>query len=189
SRSLSQCRLAAIDRQLRPRRCRAPLLRRNDGRQLRAPVSRAVEDSGAAMCGIAGIAHWDGRPVERHVLKRMADVLIHRGPDEEGLYFNRDARAALQDHALEAPSRPAAGASVGLAHRRLSVIDLSSGQQPVSSEDGSVWIVFTGEIYNFQPLKQELVSRGHRFRTHSDTEVIVHAYEEWGEGCLSRLNG
>lgn len=122
------------------------------------------------MCGIAGIAYWDGRPIERQLLKRMADMLVHRGPDEEGLYLSR-------------------GASVGLAHRRLAIIDLSSGQQPLSNDDESIWIVFNGEIYNFQSLQQELISRGHRFRTRSDTEVIVHAYEEWGERCVTRLNG
>jgi asparagine synthase (glutamine-hydrolysing) len=104
----------------------------------------------------------------------MADRLVHRGPDEEGLYLNE-----------RAPTR----ASIALAHRRLSIIDLSSGQQPLSNEDGTVWIVFNGEIYNFQELKPELLARGHTFRTNSDTEVIVHAYEEWGVDCLPRLNG
>ena len=126
------------------------------------------------MCGIAGFVHWDGKPAERGVLKRMADRLVHRGPDEEGLYINE-----------RAPTR----ATAALAHRRLSIIDLSSGQQPLSNEDGTVWIVFNGEIYNFQELKPELVARGHIFRTNSDTEVIVHAYEEWGVDCLPRLNG
>jgi asparagine synthase (glutamine-hydrolysing) len=125
------------------------------------------------MCGIAGFAHWDGRPVERDILKRMADSLVHRGPDEQGLYVS--------------PHSP--GCNVGLGHRRLAIIDLASGQQPLSNEDGTVWIVFNGEIYNFTPLQRELAARGHRFNTHSDTEVIVHAYEEWGEECLSRLNG
>jgi asparagine synthase (glutamine-hydrolysing) len=136
------------------------------------------------MCGIAGIAHWDGRPIDAAVLKHMADALVHRGPDEEGLYLNGPAAASQRSR-----GGPPSGASVGLAHRRLSIIDLATGQQPLANEDQSVWIVFNGEIYNFAQLRGELSSRGFRFRTSSDTEVIVHAYEEWGEGCLSHLNG
>lgn len=124
------------------------------------------------MCGIAGIAHWDGRPVDRRALRGMADTLAHRGPDEAGLHV-----AEVQ------------GMSIGLAHRRLSIVDLATGQQPLANEDGSVWIVFNGEIYNFRELQQDLLRRGHRFRTRSDTEAIVHAYEEWGESCVARLNG
>ncbi len=131
------------------------------------------------MCGIAGVAGWDGRPIERSLLKRMADTLVHRGPDEEGLYLNAVAQGRAG----------ANGASVGLGHRRLSIIDLSSGQQPLSNEDGTVWIAFNGEIYGYQPLREELAKLGHRFRTKSDTEVIVHAYEEWGTDCLRHLNG
>src|SRR6267143_2097142 len=136
------------------------------------------------MCGIAGVVHWDGRRVAPQILQNMADSIVHRGPDEEGFYFNR----ATADADVPAGSRLGAGsrghegvprASVGLAHRRLSIIDLSGGQQPMSNEDGTVWIVFNGEIYNFQVLRTELLERGHRFRTRSDTEVIVHAYEEW----------
>lgn len=138
------------------------------------------------MCGIAGVAHWDCRPLQRRHLKRMADALLHRGPDEEGLYLNR---GESEGAARAGGADPAGGAVVGLAHRRLSIIDVSTGQQPLSNEDGTVWIVFNGEIYNFQPLQRELMARGHRFRTHSDTEVIVHAYEEWGEKCLERLGG
>jgi len=98
----------------------------------------------------------------------MADIQIHRGPDAEGSFFD-DA--------------------VGLVSRRLSIIDLEGGNQPMSNEDGSIWVIFNGEIYNFLGLREELVAHGHRFRSRSDTEVIVHAYEEWGEGFPTRLNG
>lgn len=143
------------------------------------------------MCGIAGIVHWDGRPIESHILKNMADTLVHRGPDEEGFYFNRCATestptsANISGQQLKEVKRPL----VGLAHRRLSIIDLSTGQQPLCNEDGTIWIVFNGEIYNFQEIRGILESRGHQFKTGSDTEVIVHAYEEWNTECLSHLNG
>jgi asparagine synthase (glutamine-hydrolysing) len=140
------------------------------------------------MCGIAGIAHWDGRPIGHSLLKRMASALVHRGPDEEGFYRNEAARSADSATAA-APGKSGAGAAVGFAHRRLSIIDLASGGQPLANEDGSVWIVFNGEIYNYPALHRELVIRGHRFRTLSDTEVIVHAYEQWGDDCVERLHG
>jgi asparagine synthase (glutamine-hydrolysing) len=122
------------------------------------------------MCGIAGIVNLrDGlTPPTREALARMAGALEHRGPDEFGLY--RDARA-------------------GLAHSRLSIIDLSTGQQPLSNEDGTVWISFNGEIFNYVELRAELEQLGHRFHTKSDTEVIVHAWEAWGEAGFERLNG
>ena len=113
------------------------------------------------MCGISGKLYFDsGRPVEREILERMNAVLAHRGPDDAGIYCD---------------------GPVGLAHRRLSIIDLSpAGHQPMSNEDGTIWIVFNGEIYNFQSLRPDLVRRGHRFRSNSDTEVIIHLYEEHG---------
>ncbi len=122
------------------------------------------------MCGIGGKLYFDpARPAEREVLERMNAVLAHRGPDDAGVY-------------CEGP--------VGLAHRRLSIIDLSpAGHQPMSNEDGSVWIAFNGEIYNFQSLRPDLAQRGHRFRSNSDTEVIVHLYEEYGTDCLRFLRG
>ncbi len=122
------------------------------------------------MCGIAGIlARGPGAaPPTRAELVRMAGALRHRGPDEHGVY--RDARA-------------------GLAHARLSIVDLATGRQPMSNEDRGLWIVFNGEIYNFVELRVELEQRGHRFATRSDTEVIVHAYEEWGTACFERFNG
>jgi asparagine synthase (glutamine-hydrolysing) len=121
------------------------------------------------MCGICGLAYFDqGRSPDPAVLKRMCDTLVHRGPDDEG--------QAVMD-------------SVGLGMRRLSIIDLKTGHQPLSNEDASVWIVFNGEIYNFRELRAELEARGHRFRTAADTESIVHGYEEWGEAVCERLNG
>src|SRR5213592_860791 len=122
------------------------------------------------MCGIAGmVALRDGAPpASVDQLRRMAASLRHRGPDEFGIY--RDPRA-------------------GFAHARLSIIDLATGQQPLSNEDGTLWIVFNGEIFNYIELRAELEALGHRFRTKSDTEVIVHAYEAWGDGAFARMNG
>ncbi len=121
------------------------------------------------MCGIVGIFETRSRrEVEEAILLRMNDSQLHRGPDEGGLHREP---------------------GLGLGHRRLSIIDLSSGQQPLFNEDGSVVVVFNGEIYNFQGLASELASHGHRFRTHSDTEVIVHAWEQWGERCVDRFRG
>jgi len=121
------------------------------------------------MCGIVGIAHADRQhPVDLVLLRRMAAVLAHRGPDADGFY---------------------AGPGVALGHRRLSIIDLSTGDQPLANEDGTVVVVFNGEVYNFRELRAELEARGHRFATRSDTEAIVHAYEEFGEGCVGRFRG
>jgi asparagine synthase (glutamine-hydrolysing) len=120
------------------------------------------------MCGIAGRVNQHA-PVDRDELFRMTEVVAHRGPDDHGYHL-----------------RP----RVGLGHRRLSIVDLAGGRQPLANEDESIWIVFNGEIYNHLQLRRELIARGHRFRTKSDTEAIVHAYEEWGaEGCAQRLRG
>jgi asparagine synthase (glutamine-hydrolysing) len=121
------------------------------------------------MCGIVGVIHFDRRPVDRDALQRMCASLAHRGPD---------------GHGLETPLP-----WVGLAHRRLSIIDVEGGSQPLCNEDGSVWITFNGEIFNHRELRDDLVARGHRFRTRSDTEVIVHLYEELGPACVERLDG
>jgi asparagine synthase (glutamine-hydrolysing) len=123
------------------------------------------------MCGICGIVGND--PVDRAVLERMTRTLVHRGPDDEGFHVAR-----FED-----------GTAVGLGFRRLSIIDLESGNQPISNEDGSLQVVLNGEIYNFRTLREELESRGHRFATNADTEVIVHLYEEIGLRCVERLNG
>jgi asparagine synthase (glutamine-hydrolysing) len=120
------------------------------------------------MCGIAGIIRWDGRPVAEGELRTMCGAMVHRGPDDEGVYL---------------------GDGVGLGMRRLSIIDLDHGQQPVSNEDGTVWVVFNGEIYNYRELRRQLEKRGHTFRTSSDTETIVHLYEDLGPQCVDRLRG
>jgi asparagine synthase (glutamine-hydrolysing) len=121
------------------------------------------------MCGIAGIVAVDGLDEQAAARAlQMRDVIVHRGPDEAGLHC--DAHAAL-------------------AHRRLSIVDLSSGQQPLSNEDGSVWVIFNGEIYNHADIRQELEAHGHVYRTRSDTETLVHAYEQWGEGCVDKFRG
>lgn len=119
------------------------------------------------MCGIAGVIKKNAK-TEVWEIKQMTDAISHRGPDGEGYFlFN----------------------NVGIGHRRLSIIDISTGAQPMCNEDEKIWITFNGEIYNFSVLKQELIQKGHSFKTHSDTEVILHAYEEWGEKCLTKLRG
>lgn len=133
------------------------------------------------MCGIAGGA-WtvDGEPLPEDVLERMARVLVHRGPDDSGFY-----RSGSADRS--SGGRQTAGAA--LAFRRLSIIDLAGGHQPLSNEDGSVWIVFNGEIYNYRELRPQLEAQGHQFRTASDTETIVHLYEQYGAECVHHLRG
>ncbi len=132
------------------------------------------------MCGITG-AVWTSpeKAIEQDTLKRMIEVLRHRGPDEEGA------------HTAELRVRSGYGPlpGVALGHRRLSIIDLAGGQQPMANEDGSVWVVFNGEIYNYRDLRRRLEGAGHRFRTHSDTEVLVHLYEDVGLKLPEHLNG
>src|SRR5262245_28404114 len=132
------------------------------------------------MCGVTG-AVWNDpqRAIDTATLQRMTDCLRHRGPDADGIYFST----------LKLDSPPPTAPGVGLGHRRLSIIDLASGGQPMSNEDGTIWIVFNGEIYNYQELRHELVSKGHVFRTDSDTETIIHLYEEVGPDCFQHLNG
>ena len=122
------------------------------------------------MCGIAGVVNrWPNlAPPALEQLSVMAGALSHRGPDEFGVYRARHA---------------------GLAHARLSIIDLATGQQPLCNERATVWVSFNGEIFNYLELKSELEACGHRFRTRSDTEVIVHAYEQWGTAAFRRFNG
>src|SRR5438046_7799363 len=121
------------------------------------------------MCGISGIFQFHSKaPVRGETVQRMNDVLRHRGPDADGFYV---------------------GPGIGLGHRRLSIIDLSTGDQPLANEDRTIRVVFNGEIYNFAELRAELIAHGHRFRTHSDTEVIVHAYEQWGDRAVDRFRG
>ena len=121
------------------------------------------------MCGICGIFYEDrAAVVDRDRLVAMRDRMAHRGPDGEGLFVE---------------------GGLGLGHRRLSIIDVACGQQPMSNEDGSLWIVFNGEIYNYEPLRRDLLGRGHAFKTKSDTETILHLYEERGPDCVEQLNG
>ncbi len=121
------------------------------------------------MCGIAGILELRRETrVNPGELRRMCDVMSHRGPDDEGIYTD---------------------GGIGIGMRRLSIVDLSTGHQPLSNEDGSVWIVFNGEIYNHLALREQLITRGHCYRTHSDTETIVHLYEEYGNDCVQHLRG
>ena len=121
------------------------------------------------MCGLVGIFHLREQiEIDRNLLARMNEVQFHRGPDEGGLH-----------------TEP----GIGLGHRRLSIIDLASGQQPLFNEDKTVVVVYNGEIYNFGELTEELLKAGHRFRSRCDTEVIVHAWEEWGEECVTRFRG
>jgi asparagine synthase (glutamine-hydrolysing) len=121
------------------------------------------------MCGIAGLYNLGGGPVSGEQVRRMCDLIRHRGPDDEGVWCS---------------------GPVGLGHRRLSIIDLSPrGRNPMPNEDESVWIVFNGEIYNYPELRPRLVEQGHRFRSQTDTETIVHLYEEVGDSCVERLNG
>ncbi len=120
------------------------------------------------MCGIAGQLSIDGSPPDRRLVRRMASTLALRGPDDEGFYF--DDR-------------------IGLGHRRLSIIDLDAGSQPIGNEDGSIWVVSNSEIYNFKELRALLIKKGHRFSTKGDTEIIVHLYEEYGENFVEKLVG
>ncbi|MDP1799669.1 MAG: asparagine synthase (glutamine-hydrolyzing) [Planctomycetaceae bacterium] len=120
------------------------------------------------MCGITALLNTRGAPVDPAVLAQITRAMSHRGPDGEGYHVDR---------------------SVGLGHRRLAIIDLEGGRQPLSNEDATVWITFNGEIYNYRDLRKTLVARGHQFRTDTDTEAIVHAYEEWGTACVTHLRG
>jgi len=121
------------------------------------------------MCGIGGQFCYKGGEVNRELLNKISDKLIHRGPDGEGKYISD---------------------KIGLIHRRLAIIDLTEdGAQPMSNEDKSLVITFNGEIYNYIELREELKTLGHLFKSNSDTEVILHAYEEWGSACVNRFNG
>jgi asparagine synthase (glutamine-hydrolysing) len=120
------------------------------------------------VCGLSGFVSLDHRPADAAVVRRMTATLRHRGPDDEGYY-------------VDGP--------VALGHRRLNIIDLATGHQPIANETGTIHAMLNGEIYNYRRLAAELRERGHRFTTSSDTEVIVHAWEEYGEDCLAHFNG
>src|SRR5213595_1037524 len=121
------------------------------------------------MCGIAGQFNFERRePVERETIVRMARSIAHRGPDDEGFFI---------------------AGPVGLGFRLLSIIDLAGGHQPMANSERTVWIIFNGEIYNYKELRAELQTKGHQFRTNSDTEVIIHGYKQWGTDVFNHLNG
>src|SRR5260221_4187658 len=120
------------------------------------------------MCGIYGFIQLDGRPADAAWLPRMGRVTTHRGRDDGGMH---------------------ASGHCAIGMRRLSIIDLAGGHQPISSQDGRLWLVCNGEIYNFRELRRELEARGHRFKTHSDSEVVLYAYIEYGDRFVERLNG
>ena len=121
------------------------------------------------MCGICGVLNLSpSKRTDRSVIQQMLAMIRHRGPDGFGIYSDQN---------------------IGLGNARLSIIDLDTGDQPISNEDGTLWIVFNGEIFNYIELRQDLERRGHRFKTRSDTETLLHTYEEFGVGCLNRLNG
>src|SRR5262245_37166931 len=120
------------------------------------------------MCGIAGMIRWDGQPPRRADVEAMCDAMVHRGPDDMGVY---------------------ADAQVALGMRRLSIIDLETGHQPVRNEDGTLWVVFNGEIYNYKELRRDLEQRGHRFYTTSDSATTVHRHEEYGDEGIQHLRG
>lgn len=120
------------------------------------------------MCGICGIVAFQDIPIDAEKLKLMCSLMAHRGPDNEGYWITP---------------------YIGLGHRRLSIIDLTTGHQPMCNEDKTVWIVYNGETYNYIELKEELIKKGHTFSTSSDTEVLVHLYEEYGDRFVELLNG
>ena len=121
------------------------------------------------MCGIAGILEFErGARADRGTLESMCHIMSHRGPDDQGVY-------------LDGP--------VGIGMRRLSIVDLATGHQPISNEDGTLWIVFNGEIYNHRELRERLIAAGHAYRTQSDTETIIHLYEQYGADCAQHLRG
>ena len=121
------------------------------------------------MCGICGIYNFNkDRPVSKETLNSMTNTMIHRGPDESGTYIDR---------------------FIGLGHRRLSIIDILGGKQPMTNEDKTIWVTYNGEIYNYQTLKNQLLKKGHEFKTNCDTEVVVHAFEEYGTQCVLKFNG
>src|SRR5215471_2360409 len=134
------------------------------------------------MCGIVGIVNSNQHSVEDAALRAMCDAIVHRGPDDDGYFLNRGPERGIQGGSVSI-------ASVGLGMRRLSIIDLSTGKQPIHNEDRTIWVVQNGELYNYLELREELERKGHCFYTKSDTEVIVHAYEEYGDDVPKHLRG
>src|SRR5258708_29073392 len=137
--------------------------------QARSPEFQSTKERFPSMCGICGMFYPDARDrADRGTLAAMNAQIVHRGPDDDGFF--------VEDN-------------VGLAMRRLSIIDVKTGHQPLTNEDERIWIVYNGEIYNHQQLRADLESKGHRYRTKSDTETIVHLYEEYGPDCVKHLRG
>src|SRR5215471_13511798 len=120
------------------------------------------------MCGIAGILLTDGTSADPRLIRRMTEVITHRGPDASGFYVRNE---------------------VALGHRRLSIIDLATGDQPMTNEDSSLWITYNGEIFNHADLRPELERAGHRYQSRCDTETVLHAYEQYGDQCVKRFRG
>lgn len=146
------------------------------------------------MCAISGIINLNGEKVDLDAVFRMSDSLVHRGPDSEGYllgsYERQKARFFRSKPELRFASADLDKQNICIAHRRLSIIDIENGMQPMANEDGTVWVAFNGQIYNYREIWHDLESMGHVFKTdHSDTEVIVHAWEEWGSDCLKKFNG
>ncbi|TLY17931.1 MAG: hypothetical protein E6K69_01420 [Nitrospirae bacterium] len=146
------------------------------------------------MCGIAGLYSPVGRPVDLLVVEAMIRSQIHRGPDGEGYVLvdptGKDQSVSVSGPLPEALSTMPPEHSLVLGHRRLAIIDLTPlGHQPMATEDGRCWVTYNGELYNYVELRDELRAKGHRFRSNSDTEVLLAAYREWGEACLMRFNG
>jgi asparagine synthase (glutamine-hydrolysing) len=147
------------------------------------------------VCGICGSWNLNNKPADPALLVKMRDIMSHRGPDGAGcvLFNSHGSNKPIQFQSLNDLTsdlrRLTSEFDIGLGHRRLSIIDLNTGDQPMSNEDGSIWIVFNGEIYNYKELRTELQGKGHVFRTTSDTEVIIHSYEQYGEDCPTKFNG
>lgn len=132
------------------------------------------------MCGICGIIDFTGKPVQEDIIHQMCQAMVHRGPDDEGIYISQQLPVSSYQ------TKPL----VGLGHRRLSIIDLSpAGHQPMCNEDGTIWIVLNGEIYNYIELGKGLKEKGHKFKSNADTETVIHLYEEYGEECVKQLRG
>lgn len=145
------------------------------------------------MCGIFAVLDLDSRNVHLQTLMKMSNALVHRGPDDCGLAYLElygKKRVILGEEISDKAGGPPLDGLLAFGHRRLSIIDLSeAGHQPMCNETGEIWIIYNGEIYNYVELSEELVKKGHVFKSRTDTEVILHAYEEWGLGCLNRFNG
>lgn len=139
------------------------------------------------MCGICGIYNFNESIKDAAVIQDMANALSHRGPDGQGFFFN--SKATHLGVPANELARIEGKGNVVFGHRRLSIIDLAGGHQPLGNEDNKVWVTYNGEIYNFKGIREQLEALGHKFRTNCDTEVIVHAYEEWGGQCVHRFRG